>query len=130
MPFSVAQKTLERLEWADILARLQSFVRTPLARAQLEARAGERISTALFEASEVGVRERLAETGEAKALLAAGDALPLGALAALDDALIRARKGGTLEPRELFSVSHTLAGVREVARRSFCLSHVGYILCD
>jgi DNA mismatch repair protein MutS2 len=114
--FSVAQKTLERLEWAQVLARLQSFVRTPAARARLAPRGEERVAAAVFEASEAGVRARLAETSEAKTLLAAGDPLPLGEIATIEPALARARKGGTLEPRELSLVGHTLATVREVGR--------------
>ncbi len=121
MSFSVAQKTLERLEWSDVLARLEKFVRTPVARARLAAGEGEAASSSLFEASESGVRARLAETDEARARLDAGDALPLGTIAELDDALDRARKGGVLAPREFSEVGVALAGLREVAR--FLTSH-------
>lgn len=116
MPFHVTQKTLERLEWAEVLARLASRVRTPAARARLRPRDDERVATALFEASESGVRERLAETGEARRLLEAGDALPLDEIAELELALARARKGGSLPVRELCEVGRTLACLREVAR--------------
>lgn len=116
MPFSVTQKTLERLEWAHVLARLEGCIRTPVARARIGARAGEAVSTALFEANESGVRLRLAETGEARALLGAGEPLPLGGIVALDHALARARKGGSLAPREISDVGAALLGLREVAR--------------
>jgi DNA mismatch repair protein MutS2 len=114
--FRVAQKTLERLEWAEILARLGDRVRTPGARERLQPREGERVATGLFEPGEAGVRERLAETAEARSLLAAGEPLPLGPVAELAETLARARKGGTLEPRELCEVGRTLAGLREVGR--------------
>jgi len=114
--FSVAQKTLERLEWADVLARLEKFVRTPIARSRLAAAEGESISSSLFEPSESGVRARLAETAEARVLLESGNALPLGSIDVLDAAFDRARKGGALLPRELAEVGVALAGLREVAR--------------
>ncbi len=79
MGFRVSQKTLERLEWEQILARLAEFARTPRGRARF-ARRGEEgaIPIDLFEPDLAGVRERLAETGEARATLSGGDHPPLG----------------------------------------------------
>ena len=116
MPFSVTQKSLERLEWSGILERLGERVRTPAGRARLAPRPGEQVSSALFETSESGVRARLAETGEARAILAAGDTPPFGSVADLAGALDRARKDGTLEPRELWEIGAALKAIRETQR--------------
>ena len=117
MGFRVSQKTLERLEWEQILARLAEFARTPRGRARL-ARRGEdgAIPTDLFEPDLAGVRERLAETGEARATLSDGDRPPLGGVADLDAALLRARKGGVLSAPELIEVASTLGALRQTAR--------------
>ncbi|HEX5068025.1 MAG TPA: endonuclease MutS2, partial [Myxococcota bacterium] len=98
MAFLVAQKALERLEWSALLARLGAHLRTPAALARLADPA------ALFEATRAGVLDRLAETGEARALLAAGEAPPLEGVADVASALDRARKGGALDPRELYEL--------------------------
>jgi DNA mismatch repair protein MutS2 len=97
VPFTVTQKTLERLDWSLILARLHG-------------------PTALFEDSLEGVRERLAETGEARAILASGDAPPLAGVVELGEALRRARKGGVLAPRELLDLATSLAALSGTAR--------------
>jgi DNA mismatch repair protein MutS2 len=106
MPFAVAQKALERLEWSALLARLAAHVRTPAALARL-ADAGS-----LFEPARAGVEDRLAETGEARALLGSGEAPPLDGVADVAGALERARKGGALDPRELFELGATLRALR------------------
>ncbi|MGH0031840.1 MAG: endonuclease MutS2 [Myxococcota bacterium] len=116
MPFSVTQKTLERLEWSAVLARLAGHLRTPGARARLAPREGESVSTALFEMSESGVRERLAETAEAATLRERGEHLPIGEVAPLSDALGRARRGGALGPRDLLDVASAV-GTVHAARR-------------
>ena len=115
MTFSVAQKTLERLEWSQVLARLARHVRTPRARARLAPAAGESVSTALLEQTSAGVRDRLAETTEARAILAGGDASPVGELADLQASLARADKGGVLAPRELLEVARALDTVEHTA---------------
>jgi DNA mismatch repair protein MutS2 len=114
--FSVAQKTLERLEWSQILARLGEYLRTPAARARLLPAPGEGVSTALFETSESGARERLAETAEAVALRERREHPPIGEVGPLGDALARARKGGALSPRELLDVARALASIRATRR--------------
>jgi DNA mismatch repair protein MutS2 len=114
--FSVAQKTLERLEWSQVLERLARHLRTPLARARLVAAEGETVSAALFEPTAAGVRDRLAETAEARAILLGGDAPPVGELADLHAPLARARKGGVLAPRELLEVARALESISHAAR--------------
>lgn len=116
MPFSVTQKTLERLEWSQILERLGKHLRTPGARARLQPGPDEAVSTGLFEPTEEGVRGRLAETAEAAALRADGEHPPIGEIQPVDAALARARKGGTLSPRELLDVAGALATIRATRR--------------
>jgi len=117
MGFRVSQKTLERLEWAQILARLAEFARTPRGRARLARRSDDgTIPTDLFEPDLASVRERLAETGEARATLGAGDRPPLGGVVDLDAALLRARKGGVLPAPELIEIASTLGALRQTAR--------------
>lgn len=103
----MAQKTLERLEWAALLARLGERLATPGARARLAA--GE---SALFEQTRAGVIDRLAETAEARRLLRAGEHAPLDGVADLGAALAHAAKGGVLEPRELRDLGATLRTLR------------------
>ena len=103
----MAQKTLERLEWAALLARLAERLATPGARARLAA--GE---SALFEPTRAGVLDRLAETAEARRLLRAGERAPLDGVADLSATLAHAAKGGVLEPRELRDVGATLRALR------------------
>jgi DNA mismatch repair protein MutS2 len=112
--FRVAPKTLERLEWAQIAARLAAKTRTPRARARLDPAAGGAAS--LFESSAEGVRARLAETGEARALVAAGTGLPAGDLPDPAEALGRARRGGALEPRALLDLRSVLLAIEETRR--------------
>jgi DNA mismatch repair protein MutS2 len=109
--FSIAQKTLERLEWSQVLARLGRYLHTPGARARLAPAEGESVSTALFEPTEAGVRVRLAETAEARSILRTGGASPIGELADLAAPLARARKGGVLAPRELLEVARALEAI-------------------
>jgi DNA mismatch repair protein MutS2 len=109
--FDVSQKTLERLEWPQLLARLRSFARTPRGVARLEPEAPP-----LFEPSAEAVRERLEETSEARAILARGDAPPLGGVADLAASLRRARKGGVLSAQELLAAQATLTALRDAAR--------------
>jgi DNA mismatch repair protein MutS2 len=113
MAFRVAPKTLERLDWPQIVARLEAHARTPRARTRLAPPQG---ATALFEATLEGVRERLTETAEAAALLAAGEALPAGGLADPAEALGRARRGGVLAPRALLDLRSVLLALAETRR--------------
>ena len=105
MPFDVTQKTLERLDWTDIQARLEALALTPIARERL--RAGS-----IFQPSATDVRLRLAETREARALLGEGLSPPLDALRPQQESLSRLHKGGTLIPSELLDLCATLTASR------------------
>src|SRR5262245_52846351 len=113
MAFRVSPKALVRLEWPQLAARLAARARTPRARARLEAADA---GATLFEATEAGVRARLAETAGARALGAAGVGLGAGELADPAEALGRARRGGALEPRALLDLRGALLAI-DAARR-------------
>ena len=115
MPFSVTQKTLERLDWPELLERWRSFARTPRGAARLVPEAPE-----IFADTAVGVRQRQAETAEARALLEDGAAPPLSGAAELREALGRAARGGALGGEELRSVASTLRALAET--RSFLVA--------
>ncbi len=114
MPFTVTQKTLERLEWPQLIERVAARTRTPRGRARIAP--SEARSDAPFEETLAGVRERLAETREARSILARGERPPLGGVVELGPALERTRKGGVLAPRELFDLGASLAALRGTAR--------------
>jgi len=113
--FSITQKTLERLEWPRIAARLANAARTPRGRAALTPPPGAD-AAAGFETSLEAVLERHAETAEALAILSAGDAPPLAGVAEVSALLSRARKGGTLAGEALRELLGTLGALRETAR--------------
>ncbi|MEN8181744.1 MAG: endonuclease MutS2 [Myxococcota bacterium] len=113
MAFLVSDSALDRLEWPCVVARIAQELRTPLARRRLE-EAGA-LGRGLFEDSEGQVRERLAETSEARALLDAEAAPPLGG-GDPSDSLSRLRRGGTLAPRELLELASALGVLRDCER--------------
>ena len=106
MPFEVTQKTLDRLDWGDLHARLVVHAQTPIAQARLRGKS-------LFETSASGVRTRLAETREARALLGEGLSPPLTALRPQGDTLARLHKGGALSAAELLDLSAALSASRQ-----------------
>jgi len=118
MSFFVTQKTLERLEWKRVLAMLGERAKTPGGRNRCvpEASEGESIEASLFEPTRRGVLERLAETSEARNILAAGEAPPIGGTPGLEQTLARARKDGVLAARELLNLASTLKITRDVKR--------------
>jgi DNA mismatch repair protein MutS2 len=118
MSFFVTQKTLERLEWKRVLAMLGEHARTPGGqhRCAAEASEGESAEASLFEPTRRGVLERLAETGEARNILAAGEVPPIGGAPGLEQTLARARKDGVLAARELLNLASTLKITRDVKR--------------
>jgi DNA mismatch repair protein MutS2 len=116
MAFFVTQKALERLEWPRVLDQLRNHARTPGGRLRCDWDPADD-AAGLFEATEHGVRERLAETAEARSILASGQMPPLGDAASPEGALQRARKGGSLNARELLDVCAVLSATR--ATRSF-----------
>src|SRR5262245_14139160 len=106
--FQVAAETLARLDWPDLVARLAACARTPGGRARAEG--------PLFEAEPAGMRERLAETSEARALLDGAALPPLDGVHDLDGALLRLAKGGALTAPELLAIASTLGALRATAR--------------
>ena len=108
MPFQVAAETLARLDWLDLVARLEACTRTPGGRA--------RAAGPLFEPDAQRMREGLAETSEARALLDSGQEPPLGGVRDLDGPLLRLAKGGALAAPELLDVASTLGALRATAR--------------
>jgi DNA mismatch repair protein MutS2 len=109
----VERQTLERLDWPQIVARLASHAGTPRGRSRLAAPDG---GSALFEATAEGVRARIAETREARALRLEGVALPAGELADPSEALGRARRGGILAPRALLDLHGVLVALAQTRR--------------
>jgi DNA mismatch repair protein MutS2 len=118
MSFFVTQKTLERLEWKGVLAMLGERAKTPGGRNRCvsEASEGDSTEASLFEPTRRGVLERLAETGEARGILAAGEVPPIGGTPGLEQTLARARKDGVLAARELLTLASTLQITRDVKR--------------
>ncbi len=112
MPFEVAESTLESLEWSRISSALRLACRTPIGALML----AESSATGLFEATEEGVRARLAETSEARTLLDHDEPPPVGGCADVRDALARAEKGGVLEAAELSEVRRTLEAMHATLR--------------
>lgn len=107
VPFRVSARTLERLEWPLVVELLADRTRTPGGRA--------RCDEPLFESTLGGMRERLAETGEARACFDAEELPPLEGVRDLDDALARVAKGGTLSGEDLLELRSTLIALRSTA---------------
>jgi len=141
--FAVAQKTLERLEWSQVVSRLRAACRTPQAAARLapEAHDDEPDGAAtdaaddlrsdeeegpdpgepppprpLFAETLAEARERLALTREARELLDDGLVPPLAGAHDLEPALRRAGKGGVLEGATLLAAASSLTAVEAVRR--------------
>ncbi len=118
MGFRVSQKTLERLDWRQILERLAGHTQTPHGRHRLllGSDPGEVIPTGLFESDLEGIRDRQAETSEARATLRDGHRPPLSGAVDLQATLLRAGKGGVLSARELLDLGVTLSVLRQTVR--------------
>ncbi len=136
MSFQVDPETLEALEWTRVVELLRGHCRTGLAREWLDenaVRVEEEDSRAsgtrgfpsdpppLFETSLAGVRRRLAETDEARALIDQEILPPLTSTRDLRESLVRAAKGGILETSQFLDVAATLRTLREMA--SFLANH-------
>ena len=115
MGFVVSQSTLESLEWARVIEELRTACRTPQGRLRLSA--GPAVM-GLFEPDEVGVRTRLKETSEARALLDRAALPPLSGCRDLEASLSLAEKGGILESTQLMEARTTL-GILHETRRFF-----------
>jgi DNA mismatch repair protein MutS2 len=110
MSFRVSARSLDRLEWPDLLARLARHLRSDAARAALAA-------APLAPSADAACR-RLAETSEARRLLEAGAELPFGALPGLAAELGRLAKGGVLTAAELLALGAVTRALSD-ARRFF-----------
>ena len=116
MSFEISQKTLERLEWAQVLERLAVHARTPQARREIVGRDTDALpGAAIFSPDDTGMRESLAETREALAVLADAPA-PLSGASDLSQSLDRVRKGGVLDVEALRRVASTLGALQTAAR--------------
>lgn len=109
MPFAVSRRTLEQLDWPQVIARLADLARTPQARASL-------LAGDVFQQREDAARACLAETGEARRVLDEGDAPPLGGVADLDAALHRLVAGGAVEARDLLELARALRVMADTQR--------------
>ena len=114
--FGISQKTLESLEWAQILGRLSEHAQTPQARLEiLGQQPDDPAGAAMFCPDPTSMRTRLAETREALAML--GDAHPpLSGASDIRRSLARARKGGSLDVEALRRVASTLGALHATAR--------------
>jgi len=107
----VSRRTLEALEWPLVIERLCAHARTPGGRQRFAPES----AAELFAADAAAARERLAETGEARALLEV-DAPPFGGLLDVAPALARAERGGEIAAGELLDVAGAIAAITATAR--------------
>jgi len=117
MPFHVSARTLERLDWPQLCARLADHARTPGGRARC-APGAEGSPAAAGEAPFAGnadeARQRLAETAEAHAVLRASGPAPLAGLEPMEGLLHRLGRGGILGARELGQLASALGTLHAV----------------
>ncbi len=111
MSLRVSARTLDRVDWPQLVERLRAHARTPGGRRRCDGDARASLFTQDVEAS----RTRLAETSEARKLLETGATPALGGVAALEPMLRRAERGGVLPAAELLDLASTLEAVHGVA---------------
>lgn len=104
-----SRRTVDALEWPLVVERLREHARTPAGRRRCED------SAALFATDAEAAREWLAETGEARALLARA-APPLSGLPEIDLPLQRAERGGALTAGELLDIAAAVETITATAR--------------
>lgn len=102
----VSRRTLDSLEWPLLVERLRAHTRTPGGRRRCEPEHAD----ALFAPDPATARTLLAETSEARALLAIA-APPFGGLPEIGAALRRAERGGEIGPGELLDVASVIEAV-------------------
>lgn len=112
----VSRRTLESIEWPQLVQRLAAHVRTPGGRRVCEPDAAH----ALFAPDLESARAQLAETSEARALIAVA-APPFGGLPDVAGTLLRAERGGGLGAGELLDLASVAAAVAET--RHFLARH-------
>lgn len=98
------EKTLECLEYKEVLKHLQAFVTSELGR-----REAERLRP-FSDPQEV--REALEETSQMKAFLEEKGGLPAGGFPDIGEILERAERGAVLEPQELRAVADSIKASR------------------
>ena len=106
MSFRCDPATLERLEWPRFAGCLAACAST--------IRGAEACGRDLFCATHAGVRERLAETGEARALLDQGEVLPLAGVADLREVSDAVGRGRVVAAAELAQVCSTVEAAERV----------------
>lgn len=117
MPFRVPGRTLERLEWPQVLERLRDLALTPRGRVRCDVDGAPAAALdALFEDDDDEAVARLGETSEARRILEASGAPPLGGLPDLEPTLRRLGKGGVLSVHELQDVASALLTCHETRR--------------
>ncbi|RIL03458.1 MAG: hypothetical protein DCC71_15200 [Proteobacteria bacterium] len=107
----VSRRTLEVLEWPQLVERLRALARTPGGRRRCEPDA----SHALFAPDLDAARARLAETSEARAILERA-APPFGGLADVAGPLARAERGGEIGAGDLLDVGAAIDAVEATQR--------------
>jgi DNA mismatch repair protein MutS2 len=99
-------KTLDKLEFSSVRAMVAERCACSL---------GQRRANAMEPSPVVSeVRERLAETTEARTVLDTSGGVPLGGISDVDELLQRARLGSTLGALELLAVCNCLRGMRRL----------------
>ena len=107
----MAERTLEQLEWVELVAKLARHTRTPQARSRLEMD-----PACLFEASWHAAETRLLETAEARGILSSGDVPPLDGVHEVEAWLERLGKDGLLVGTELVALGRILHTTHETSR--------------
>ena len=108
MGFECEFHTRERLEWSRLLEHLASHAATE--------RGAAACREERFAPDAVAIRQRLAETSEARALMDAGEAVPFGGVSDLRPLLHGLARGRTPEARELIDVLECARAARRVRR--------------
>lgn len=108
MGFCCETHTQERLEWPRLLEHLAAQAAT--GRGAAACREGR------FAPDAVAIRERLAETSEARALLDAGEPPPFGGIGDLRSVLGGIERGRAPEAGELLAVLDCARGARRIRR--------------
>ena len=110
MGFQIAAKTLESLEWPELVERLRGFIATPLALERLDD------PRALFAEHRAELDRLQAETREARDLLESSSGPGLEGIKDLASIFARARKGGGVTPRDLRDVAATCEALSRLVR--------------
>lgn len=108
-------KTLKTLDYYKILEQLRAHAATVL---------GKQLCSALTPSSDLEqVKQRLAATDEAAAVMRLGGGASFAGIRHIDDALKRAKIGGVLSAQQCLDVKTTLEGGRRLKRSLLSLHH-------